>query len=699
MIRSGVGATNGPVGVGVRPVTPADYRLDLDGLRGIAIALVVAFHVWFGRVSGGVDVFLVLSGFFFTGMLLRRAESGAVGIRATLGRTARRLLPALLVVLAAVVLMTLLQRPYTQWADLSGQTLASALYYQNWYLANAAADYLAADPTVSPLQHLWSMSVQGQFYLLIMLVLAAVVWGCRRFGGLSVRPMLAAAVLVLGIASFWYAAVRSATYQEWVYYDTAARAWELLAGALLAVLLPYLRVPNSLPIRVTRAVLAVAGLAGVLTCGVLFEGARQFPGPAALFPVGAAVALILAGAQLRPGQRPLVSRLLATAPFVELGSVAYALYLWHWPLLIYYLVESGEPEAGLGGGLVVIGLALLLAVLTQQLIEEPLRVRAHRPTQSVWLRRGPAIAVAVVATLVFGLAGTWQVVMLTRPQQSLAALDPTVYPGAGALIRGVAAPPARIRPSVLEAPDDVPASTKDGCISDWFTRAVVTCNYGASDGTKTIAVVGNSHAEHWLPALDELARTHDIRVTVHLKMGCPLNIRDDSTYRGLEISDCRDWSREVLDRLGNERPDWVFTTATAPAYPVGDETPQEFIDVWNAMAERGLHVLAVRDTPWLRNQSGRYRGTDCLAAGGNAESCGMLRTDALSPVNPALEPAAAFPNVYPLDLSDSVCGPLVCKVVEGNVLVYHDEHHLTATYVRTMIPELERQIGSITGWW
>lgn len=276
---------------------PADYRLDLDGLRGVAIALVVAFHVWFGKVSGGVDVFLVLSGFFFTGMLLRRAEGdGRIGLWQTFRRTARRLLPALFVVLALVVVMTVAEHPYTQWADMSGQTVASALYYQNWYLANAAADYLAADPSVSPLQHLWSMAVQGQFYIAITLLLAAVALACRRAGRReAIRPAVAALAVVLGIASFVYAALRSTTYQEWIYYDSGARAWELLVGALLAVIVPFVRVPERLWAKVALSLLAAAGLLAVLTCGILFDGARQFPGPAALFPVGAAVALILAG--------------------------------------------------------------------------------------------------------------------------------------------------------------------------------------------------------------------------------------------------------------------------------------------------------------------------------------------------------------------------------------------------------------------
>lgn len=682
----------------------ADYRLDLDGLRGIAIALVVAFHVWFGKVSGGVDIFLVLSGFFFTGMLLRRAEgSGRIALWETARRTGRRLLPALLVVLAAVMVLTVQQRPYTQWADLSGQTLASALYYQNWYLARAAADYLAADPSVSPLQHLWSMAVQGQFYLAITLLLALVCWGCRWAGRLSAtRPALGALALTLGVASFVYAALRSISYQEWAYYDSAARAWELLAGALLAVVAPLLRWPDRTWARLVRSGLAIAGLSAVLVCGMLFDGARQFPGPAALFPVGAAVVLIVAGVNTSSAWRPRITRMLATRPFVELGSVAYSLYLWHWPLLIYYLIHTGRNHAGLAGGLLVIGISLVLAVLTNRLVEEPLRLRSGAAASSpVLLRRVSAVAVTVVGALVLGGSGFWQTVVLTTPSHPVEALDTDMYPGAEALLTGVTVPAAKWRPSVLEAPSDLPPPTVDGCIADWHTTEVVTCTYGDPAGTKTIAVVGNSHAEHWLPAMELLARAHSVKIVVYLKMGCPLNIRDDAPYRGLDIPDCRDWSREVIDRLAVDRPDWVFTTATAPRWPIGgDVVPPEFIDVWEAMAERDLKVLAIRDTPWLRNDTGaRYRAVDCLAAGGNPESCGMRRSDALSPVNPALEPVSAFPNMHLLDLTDAVCGPEICRVVEGNVLVYHDEHHLTATYVRTITAELERQIGAATGWW
>ncbi|WP_454196571.1 acyltransferase family protein [Nocardia sp. Marseille-Q1738] len=670
------------------------YRHDLDGLRGVAIALVVAFHVWFGRVSGGVDVFLVLSGFFFTGSLLRGAEStGAVLVLRTARRLARRLLPALVTVLAAVVAATILLRPFTQWGEIAAQTLASLLYYQNWYLALSWSDYLAADPSVSPLQHLWSMAVQTQFYLAALLGVALAARLCRRFAGpAALRPVLAIVLAAGAVASFVYAAHGTAVHQGWNYYDSFARTWELLAGALLAVAAPWLSPP-----RLVRVAAAVLGAVGVLTCGWLIDGADRFPGPAALVPVGAAVALIVAGSNLPAGARPLPNRLLGAPGAVRLGALAYALYLWHWPILICVLARTGTATVGLVGGLGVIAASLLLASLTNRFVEEPLRRRSADRTPARTSRTGRLVAALGLTVLTVSVSE--QVVTRINPPEAVGLLDPMHYPGAEALVNGASAPPVRMRPTVYEAPADLAYPARDGCIADWDTRDVITCTYGDADAHRTVAVVGSSHAEHWVPALDVLARKHGFRVEVYLKMGCPLTVAAEPRYKGEAIPDCRDWSAEVIDRLGADRPQWVFTTATRPRDGVGDETPTDYPDVWSQLAERGLNVLAIRDTPWLRRDGVRYRAIDCLAQQGDRISCGMPRTAALDEVNPALEFAASFPNVFPLDLSDAVCAREVCAVAEGNILIYHDEHHLTASYSRSLAPELGRQLSPILGWW
>ncbi|WP_338040107.1 acyltransferase family protein [Nocardia huaxiensis] len=697
------------------PRAESRYRHDLDGLRGIAIALVVIFHIWMGRVSGGVDVFLVLSGFFFTGMLLRRGDSGPVGVTTTLRRTLRRLLPAMVVVLAAVVVATVLLLPHTRWSDIAGQTLASLFYYQNWYLATSWSDYLAADPSVSPLQHLWSMSVQGQMYLALLLVVAAVVGLCQqaaragawrlppvyriwRITGTAGLPRAALAILfaVVAVFSFWHATEGVSTQQGWNYYDTFARAWEPLAGALLAIAAPLVKLP-----KVIREILAWSGIAAIVACGWLVHGSAQFPGPAALLPVLATIALILSGTGLTTASQPLLNRLMATPPVVRLGSIAYALYLWHWPILIFYLGERHEREVDLVGGLGIIAASLVLAYATNRYVEEPLRLRS-RPAPAVSeagrARLLTGVAVGTVGVLLIGSTIAWQWSNSAKAH-AVGELDPAKYPGAAALTDRALVPRAVMRPTTEEAPADIAYPTRDGCISDFDTRSVTTCVYGDADAERTLAVVGNSHAEHWLPALQILAEQHRFRITVFLKMGCPLTVAEEPMYKGQRNPDCRDWSHDVIERLADQRPDWVFTTGTRPADGGGDETPQDYLDVWSALTRNHLNVIAIRDTPWLRRNGIRYRAIDCLASGGDRISCGMQRPDALSAVNPAARPAAAFSQVHTIDLNDAVCEPDVCAVVEGNILVYHDEHHLTASYARSLAPELGRQLQPILGWW
>uniref|UniRef100_UPI0024584DC6 SGNH hydrolase domain-containing protein n=1 Tax=Nocardia brasiliensis TaxID=37326 RepID=UPI0024584DC6 len=332
----------------------------------------------------------------------------------------------------------------------------------------------------------------------------------------------------------------------------------------------------------------------------------------------------------------------------------------------------------------------------------PLRPRPGgppAPRAALVYRRPAGVAVALVGFCVVGVGFGWHIVVRANPPKPAALLDPLHYPGAEALASGAEVPAARMRPTVFEAPAEAAYPSVDGCIADWLTRDVITCSYGDVAASRTIAVTGSSHAEHWVPALDLLGKEHHFRVEVYLKMGCPLTIAEEVSYKGEPNPDCRDWSRDVLDRLGADRPDWVFTTSTRPRDDIGDETPPEYLDVWSALSERNLNLLAMRDTPWLRRNGIRYRGIDCLAHGGDRVSCGMKRADALDAVDPAAAPAASYPNVFPLDLTDAVCEPEVCPIAEGNILIYHDEHHLTASYSRSLAPELGRRLQPILGWW
>ncbi|MGV0644402.1 acyltransferase family protein [Mycolicibacterium sp. XJ2546] len=681
------------------PTVRRGVRDDLNGLRGIAIVLVVIYHIWFGRVSGGVDVFLVLSGFFLGGRLLRQAsEPGAdEPLPRALIRLVRRLGPALVVVLAAAAALTVLIQPQTRWEAFADQSLASLGYFQNWYLAVTEGDYLRAGQSVSPLQHIWSMSVQGQF-LVAMLLLAWLVmiaadkrgWGARR------RQVLVTVTAAATVASFAYAVLAHHLDPATAYYDSFARAWQMLAGVLAAAAISAVRLPGWL-----RVAAALAGLAMLFSCGVLLDGAAQFPGPWALVPVGAALLLIFSGAGAEAGL-PWPNRLMAAAPLVTLGAMAYALYLWHWPLLIFAMTFLDRDTVGLRGGILLFAASLLLAYLTLRLVEDPLRQVSGAQDRKAHPWLGGAVVLLVVALCVASFGWRNHIADIRANGNELASLSPRDYPGARALLDPVRVPDLPMRPTILEAAEDLPPTTTDGCITEFDSTEVIRCVYGDAGAARTIALAGGSHSEHWIAALDLLGVRHGFRVVTYLKMGCPLTSDDDprNAVTHEPYPECRSWVHKAMAALAADRPDFVFTTTTRP-HPdgPGDMVPDGYLGIWDALDANGIAILGLRDTPWMFRDGTLFAPVDCLAEGGDAESCGLPRHEALTERNPTLDYADRYRSMVLLDLTDAVCRLDICRAVEGNVLVYHDAHHLSSTYVRTLTDELARQLSDVTGWW
>jgi peptidoglycan/LPS O-acetylase OafA/YrhL len=693
------------------------YRHDLDGLRGVAIALVAMFHIWFGRVSGGVDVFLALSGFFFGGRLLRAAltPGAALSPGPELMRLVRRLLPTLVVVLAAAAVLTILIQPETRWETFADQSLASLGYYQNWELASTASDYLRAGEAVSPLQHIWSMSVQGQFYVTFMALILGSAYLFRRKLGDHARTAFIVLLSTLTIASFVYAIFAHDADQTTAYYNSFARGWELLLGALVGALVPSVKWPMWV-----RTTVSVVALAAILSCGALIDGVKEFPGPLALVPVGATVLFILSAANrmadphLTSDRMPAPNRLLATAPFVSLGSMAYSLYLWHWPLLIFWLAYSGNAEAGFFDGATILLVSGGLAWLTTRYVENPLRYRASAtPKRTVTVPiltrlRRPTITLGSVVTLLAvaltATSFTWREHMTIQREngKDLSGLSSRDYPGARALLNHAKVPKLPMRPTVLEAKSDLPPTTTDGCIGDFDDVDVINCTYGDKSATRIIALAGGSHAEHWITALDLLGRLHHFKVVTYLKMGCPLTTEEVPLVMGdnRPYPNCHEWNERVMSRLVSDHPNFVFTTSTRPwNIKPGDVMPGTYIGVWQEFADAGIPVLAMRDTPWLVRDGKPYFPADCLASGGDAISCGIKRAEVLSDHNPTEDFVAQFPLLKPLDMSNAVCREDFCRAAEGNILLYRDSHHISTTYMRTMTNELGRQIAAATGWW
>lgn len=663
---------------------------ELHGLRGVALAMVVVFHLFGrGRVSGGIDVFLVLSGFLATASLARRLrQGGRFEYARHVARVATRLVPAAALVLAATVAGALLLLPQNRWSGVADQAAASAWYWQNWYLIRFAFDYGAAGVAASPLQHFWSLSVQGQFYLLWPLVLLA---AARVGGPARVGRRLFITSAALSLASFAFAVRLGATDQSVSYLHSLTRWWELGAGALLALALRRLALPSAL-----RAVVGWGGLALVLTSGIVFDGAESFPGPAALWPVLGTLAVLLAsGATGGTGWSP--SRLLTGRALHWLGDISYPLYLWHWPLLVYYLAARDRPGVGLGGSLVVAVASVLLAWGTQRWLVDPLLAR-----RDAFTPRRVALHVGV-PLLVGGLlliAGARYLDARADADLARAAESSAEHPGAaviaadGTVGQGAFAdPPA---PAPASADRDKPRHyRKEGCVqSARGATEVLVCEWVASDNAeRTVVVTGASHVDQWLPAIEAVARTRSRRLYLVIKLGCPfVGAEPGPGITPAEYSpSCLEWNRGAEDVIRGLHPDAVITrgTRTHGADPETAETAAE--PVWKRLAADGVTVLALRDTPRFLDAP-----TTCLQSVGDATACGRSRASVYLETAPF---AGELPErVVRIDPSGVVCPGSWCPAVIGNVLVYRDAEHLTASYAGTAASHLLRLIGDAAPW-
>ena len=292
-----------------RPESPTRFRGDIEGLRAVAVLVVLVDHARLPLTGGyvGVDVFFVISGFLITTLLVREMTlSGSVSMAGFYARRARRLLPGAAVVLVATAVLTLEFLPRTRWSDTGLDVMSSALYGQNWRLAEQAVDYQAQTDAASPLQHFWSLAVEEQFYFLWPTLLLAVtvfvrprpregrgVWlpgRSRRGDRRSTAPLLLG-MAVVAVPSFAWSVLRTASDPQASYFTTTTRLWELAVGGGVAILAPRLA---TLP-PVVAAAMGWTGLAVILGCAVTYTAATPFPGSAALAPVLGAAAVIAAG--------------------------------------------------------------------------------------------------------------------------------------------------------------------------------------------------------------------------------------------------------------------------------------------------------------------------------------------------------------------------------------------------------------------
>ncbi|GAA0305828.1 peptidoglycan/LPS O-acetylase OafA/YrhL [Gracilibacillus halotolerans] len=651
------------------------FRPELEGIRAVASLLVVVYHIWLNSVSGGVDVFFIVSGYLITTSLLNRIQrDGKINFFEYLLGILRRLLPHAYTVIIFIVIMSMIILPKTQWLQTVKHAFSSIFYFQNWQLANQSIDYLAQNSGASPFQHFWAMSLQFQFYILWPTVLFIVIIISKKLLNLPIRKTFLVTLLLLFVSSFVYSIYITAVNQPWAYFNTFARIWEFSLGAILALLLPYISLSRNI-----RIIIGWIGLGIIVLTGLVLPVSTMFPGYVALLPTFGVIMVILSAEKYESFG---VANFLSSKTLMFIGSISYGIYLWHWPLLIFYLNYFQVDRVPFTHGLLIILITFILAWVSSKILENPIRKLSVKNNKVKLL-------ITLSIFLIITLIPSYIWLDDTKKLQDNTAIDVEMkvedYPGALTIFEGIEqSSDVEFIPEPINALNDTAHFYyEQECFTSIRDTEPKTCSYGNLDNPEyTIALVGGSHSGHWFTALEKIAENLNIRLDTYIRDGCRFS---NSDFNGFLNEKCMEWNVEVKELLLEAKPDMIFTTATVFG---NADIPREYKEIWeefNGISE----ILAVRDNPRMPEDV-----PSCVEVKG-IQDCSFPVEDVLDSVDDFEDTAEIPTNVTLADLSEYFCGDETCEPVIGNILVYRDEHHLTASYVKTLSKPLQEYVEKV----
>lgn len=659
-----------------------NFRPEIQGLRAIAVLIVIIFHVWPEYLQGGyigVDVFFVISGYLITGILLREVEQGStINLVKFYSNRVRRLLPAATFVLVISAIAAYLL-PVVQWEDQAKEVLASTLYVQNWWLASQAVNYLAENNPPGLLRHYWSLSVEEQYYIIWPLFF----WFIFSFLGLKVfrpRKLFFGVLLIAGLVSLVYSILLSGRDPGLAYFATTTRAWELAAGGLLSVILPNLSLPP-----LVRHVVSWVGLGMIALACLVFDQTTSFPSYRALLPVIGAVFVIAGGSYYSPTA---CSYFLSLKFFQYIGDISYSLYLWHWPLIVVFKLYLGESFTFIWGFSVVV-ISIVLAHFTKKYVEDFFRYKAKEES----FINISALTLTSLCFAVSFLASNY----IWLISNSIADVPVDIAPPSVRHALKVKYDPEKPTiPALSNARKDNPDVYKLKCHVNQTDSEPKNCVFGLDKAEKVIALVGDSHAAQWLPSLQDLIKRYSSwKVITYTKSACAFNETPVAIRKGQKYISCVEWNRKVLIELDKIKPDIIVTSQSSnqqafnATSPLGSQKQlaEGLLSRWKQLNEIGAKVVVIKDTPWMEHDVPK-----CLASQGSTiESCSTPRSRAFKK-DPILLAMEKQPKVNFIDFSDIICNDIVCPPTQGQVLLWRDAHHLTATYARTLSDEFEKAI-------
>ncbi|MES2172295.1 MAG: acyltransferase family protein [Actinomycetota bacterium] len=654
------------------------FQAHIQGLRAIAVVLVVLYHFWPGRLGGGyigVDIFFVISGFLITGQLARELDrSGRISLPSFWAKRARRLLPASLLLLLFGVVVTLFILPLSSLVSSLKEIVASAFYVENWSLAAGSVDYLAShNATVA--QHYWSLSVEEQFYIVWPLLLLGATWlAVKLFSKRRWIPMIGVVVLVTA-ASLVASLLYTHSNPSEAFFVTFTRGWEFGVGGILA-LLPRLR-----PRQVWLSnLLGFAGILIILVTAYRYNQDTQFPGTAAILPVAGAALVIVSERRARWVD---AAGLLSLRPVRFIGDISYSVYLWHWPLII---IAPYIPGWGLDGinRVALLVASFVLGWLTKRFVEDPVRrwrfFTARKPRVTYAFVVAGMAVIALAAGSVFAVQNP-KYAAAASELRSISANPPACF---GALSSDSCVNPSLVNKVIPDAGfGNADEPGHDNCFVQLNESGVVACHFGskAKDAPR-VALIGDSHAYQYIEVMIALADKNGWALTTYLKGACPWNTTPIGGPSVAFTDSCSAWLANLKTTLAKTPEyDAIVVGAlhdtpyiTASSDPEG-EIASGFETAWTQA--KGAPIVAMVDNPDFLTDPNK-----CLRLSA-AKDCTEARSDVLPKLDP-IRTAADAVGAATVDLTGTYCGASTCFSVIGGANVYRDQDHLTVTWTMTL---------------
>ena len=692
--------------VGEVPLSENRFRGDIQGLRGIAVLLVLLFHASVPGFKGGfvgVDIFFVLSGYLITGNLLREVKStGQIRFKEFYARRIRRLLPASVLVLFTTLIVVAIWFPPLLLPGAAVDISSAGLYVSNMDFAIRATDYFSNSTIPSPVLHFWSLGVEEQFYLFWPLLVAFATWKKRNK---SFRVFLLS--IFVFATSLTFANLLLKTDQPWAFFSLPSRAWELILGALLASLAQGVS-------RLPRFIAMIGGLVGlglVIFSGLTQSDPLKFPGSTALTPTLGAFLIIAAGSVK---EITLPSRILSFKLLQRIGKISYSLYLWHWPVLVIPQVIAGN-HLTLAKRLLLALLSIVLAVITERFVERPFRrgfVISMKPMRNIAIA---GVLASLLAMTAFGadyaatssLRGKHGAQTASELRSYVDSLTIKSTPLNTVPARAVTIDfpvPANLEPALLNAGQDRPLPYADRCHTQLNLKpSTKPCIYGDTTSATTAVLFGDSHALAWFPAFNEVAKENHWKLLSLTMSACsPADIPAYNPSTASLMQNCPIWRAASIQRIIAAHPYMVLVASTSGfetevngVVAKGNARKAPFLVGMNRtisqLQSSGAKVVLMSDTPALDQDP-----LVCLSAHPKSTlACATPVAQAISDDWIALETQIAAANsIFLIKPQLWVCPTDPCPVVIGNILTYFDPGHMTATFSQALAGHLKSALDA-----